>query len=189
MKKTIKSLTLIMAALVMTAFTAEDTVKMEVKSSTINWVGKKVTGQHTGTIDLKSGYLEMDGKTVTGGMFVVDMTTLTVTDLEAGKGKEKLEGHLNSDDFFGVADHPNATLKINKGTLSGNTHTLSGDLTVKGTTQPITFDLVMNGSTGTAKVVIDRTKFGIRYGSGSFFDNLGDKAIYDDFELDITLNF
>lgn len=178
-----------MAVLVLAAFAPAEITKMEVKSSSINWKGEKVTGQHTGTINLKSGYLEMDGKTVSGGMFVVDMTSLTVTDLKAGSGKEKLEGHLNSDDFFGVANYPTATLKINKGTVSGNTHSLSGDITIKGVTQPVSFDLVMDGSTGTAKVVIDRTKFGIRYGSGSFFDNLGDKAIYDDFELDITLNF
>ena len=119
-----------------------------------------------------------------------------MADINRGNGLVSLTSHAtkaiglhNHIVEKGGADHPNATLKINKGTVIGNTHTLSGDLTVKGTTQPITFDLVMNGSTGTAKVVIDRTKFGIRYGSGSFFDNLGDKAIYDDFELDITLNF
>lgn len=189
MKKTIKTLTLVMVALVAFAFAPSTIKKINVKESSINWVGKKVTGQHTGTINLKEGYLEMDGDAVKSGKFVVDMTTLTVTDLEAGKGKEKLEGHLNSDDFFGTADHPTAVMMIKKGKVSGNTHTLMGDITIKGVTEPVTFDLVMNGNTGNAKVVIDRTKFGIRYGSGSFFDNLGDKAIYDDFELDITLKF
>lgn len=189
MKKTVKTLSLVVVALVAFAFAPTTIKKIDVKESTINWVGKKVTGQHNGTINLKEGYLEMDGDVVKSGKFVVDMTSLTVTDLEEGKGKEKLEGHLNSDDFFGVSDHPEAVLMINKGKVSGNTHTLMGDITIKGVTQPLTFDLVMNGNTGTAKVVVDRTKFGIRYGSGSFFDNLGDKAIYDDFELDITLKF
>ncbi|PQB04864.1 YceI family protein [Aureitalea marina] len=189
MKKTAKTLSLLFVALAAFAFAPSTIKKIDVKESSIAWVGKKVTGQHTGTINLKEGYLEMDGDAVKSGKFVVDMTSLTVTDLEAGKGKEKLEGHLNSDDFFGVANHPTATLNIKKGKVSGNTHTLMGDITIKGETQPLTFDLVMNGNTGTAKVVIDRTKFGIRYGSGSFFDNLGDKAIYDDFELDITLKF
>ena len=78
----------------------------------------------------------MDGDVVKSGKFVVDMTSLTVSDLETGKGKEKLEGHLNSDDFFGVSDYPEAVLMINKGKVSGNTHTLMGDITIKGDTQP-----------------------------------------------------
>ena len=189
MKNPMKIIVLLLAATAFVAFKNPILKKIDVKESKITWVGKKVTGQHNGTINLKEGYLEMDGDNVTGGMFVIDMTSLTVSDLQAGKGKEKLEGHLNSDDFFGVADHPTATFKINKAKSKGNEHTLMGDITIKGVTQPINVDLVMNGSTGNAKIVIDRTKFGIRYGSGSFFDNLGDKAIYDDFELDVTLKF
>ena len=189
MKNPTKIIVLLIAATAFVAFKNPIVKKVDVKESSIKWVGKKVTGSHNGTINLKSGYLEMDGDNVTGGMFVIDMTTLTVTDLEAGSGKEKLEGHLNSDDFFGVADHPTATFKVNKAKSNGNEHTLMGDITIKGVTEPITVNLVMNGNSGNAKIVIDRTKFGIRYGSGSFFDNLGDKAIYDDFELDVTLKF
>ena len=155
--------------------------------SNIHWVGKKVTGQHEGNIALKSGVLELNNGELVGGTFVVDMNTIEVTDLE-GDSKNNLEGHLNSDDFFGVANHAEAKLvftKVEK--AADNTYNVTGDFTIKGVTQPANFQLDMDGNEAHAKVVIDRTKFNIRYGSGSFFDNLGDKAIYDDFELDVTL--
>lgn len=172
--------------LAISAFTAP-IEKVEVKSSSVTWVGKKVTGQHNGTIDLKSGYFNMEGDQIIGGEFVIDMTSITVSDLKAGSGKEKLEGHLKSDDFFGVANHPTSKLVISSALKNGNTYTLSGDLTIKNITNPITFEMTMKGNEAKANVVIDRSKFDVRYGSGSFFDNLGDKTIYDDFELTVNL--
>lgn len=188
MKTTLKTIFILTFALTVSAFTNPIKEKKEVKKSTINWVGKKVTGQHTGTINLKSGYLVMEDEIITGGNFVIDMTTITVTDLSGG-GKQKLEGHLNSEDFFGVEKHPTATLDIKNATKKGNTYAVSANITIKGVTEPIVFDLTMNNNKGTANLVIDRTKFGIRHGSGSFFDNLGDKTIYDDFELTVNLEF
>ncbi|MCH9661063.1 MAG: YceI family protein [Bacteroidetes bacterium] len=189
MKTSLKTLLVLVIATSLAAFTPPTVKKMTVKESSITWVGKKVTGQHSGTVNLKTGYLEMDGDRLTGGEFVIDMTSLQVTDLKAGKGKEKLEGHLSSDDFFGIANHPTATLVVAGGSKSGNVYAIEGSITIKGVTQPISFKLNMNGTTATTTLTIDRTKFGVKYGSGSFFDNLGDKTIYDDFELDITMKF
>ncbi len=180
--------TILALTVVATSFANPIKEKKEVTQSTITWLGKKVTGEHTGTIQLQSGYLNVDGDQIVGGTFVIDMTSIAVTDLE-GEWKDKLEGHLNSDDFFGVNDYPTATLVVNNATKNGNTYTVNGDITIKGTTQPITFDLVMDGNTATTSLTIDRTKFGIVYKSGSIFDGLKDKAIYDDFTLDVTLNF
>ncbi len=189
MKKVVNSVLVIAVAFGAMAFTTPVKKKINASQSTIEWKGEKVTGSHTGTISLKEGYLEMDDDALTGGMFVVDMTTINVTDLE-GASKGKLEGHLKSDDFFGIENHPTATLEVISGTATKDGFKVSGNITIKGTTEPITFNLVKNGDSGaTAKLVIDRTKFGIRYGSGSFFDNLGDKTISDDFELEVKLVF
>ena len=187
MKNTIKAVLILVVAIGTTAFTTNYLERVEVKSSTIKWTGKKVTGQHNGTIDLKNGYFEMDGEVITGGKFTIDMSSITVTDLE-GEDKGKLEGHLKSADFFGVQDHPTATLVVNSATKTKDGYAVKGDITIKKNTEPVTFNLIKNGNTAKAKLVIDRSKFDVRYGSDSFFDNLGDKTIYDDFELDITLN-
>lgn len=187
--KTLKTLALIAIVIGVSSFTTPVKKKLDVKNSTIIWTGKKILGSHQGTIDLKEGYIEMEGDILTGGRFVVDMTTIVVKDLEAGKGKEKLEGHLKSDDFFGVENHPTATLVIKEATLSGNTYDVTADITIKGVTESINFELEMGASAAIASLKIDRTKFGVRYGSGSFGDNLGDKAISDKFLLDISLKF
>lgn len=186
MKNTIKSIALVIAV-VTSVNTFGQKKEIKASESTINWTGKKVTGSHQGTLSFSDGYLVFDGDKITGGEFTVDMTSLKVTDLEAGKGKEKLEGHLNSDDFFGVKNHPTAKLVVKKAKKNGNSYKVAGDLTIKGKTNPIQFDLKVDNATATTNLEVDRTKYDIKYGSGSFFDNLGDKAIYDDFELDIVL--
>jgi len=161
---------------------------VDVNKSKIEWTGEKLTGSHNGTIQLKNGYLMMEDEEITGGKFIIDMNTITVTDL-SGESKEKLEGHLNSDDFFGVNNFSTATLEIKNAAKKGNVYGITGDLTIKGKTNPITFDLKMQGNSATTTLTIDRTKYGIRYGSGSFFDNLGDNTIYDEFKLDVSLKF
>lgn len=161
---------------------------INVKTSQIKWEGKKVLGAHDGSINFKSGSVTTKNGKLTGGTFTVDMSTIVVKDLEAGKGKEKLEGHLKSDDFFGVDNYSESTLVFkNVKDLGQNKYKVTADLTIKGKTNPIEFDATFSGKEGMAKVIIDRTKYDIKYGSGSFFDNLGDKAIDNDFTLDITL--
>jgi polyisoprenoid-binding protein YceI len=184
----LKSLLIITTIFTVSAFTTPIKKNIDITESQIIWKGKKILGSQTGTINLKEGYLEMEDDLLTGGKFVVDMTSITVTDLE-GEYKGKLERHLKSDDFFGIENHPTATLIINKATKKGNTYDLSGDITIKGITQAINFELEMGVTAATANLKIDRTKFGIRYGSGSFSDDLGDKAISDKFTLDVNLKF
>ena len=186
----IKSTAIAVIALVTLSFT---TIKKEVKKintseSTINWVGKKITGKHSGTIKLKEGNLEFKRNKLIGGSFVVDMTSVEVTDMK-GEYKGKLEGHLKSDDFFGTKNHKTATLKITNVEGKKGNFTVTGDLTIKGITKPITFNLAVSGNVATTKLKIDRTKYGIRYGSASFFDNLKDKAIDNKFELEVSLKF
>ena len=163
--------------------------KIEVKDSNIEWEGEKVTGSHEGTIELKDGYFTMENGELKGGEFVMDMTSITVTDLE-GEDKRKLEGHLKSDDFFGVNNHPTAKLVITSVAKKSNgTYGVVADLTIKEKTNSITFDLDMDDNSASTELTIDRSKYDVRYGSGSFFDNLGDKTIYDNFELDVELKF
>lgn len=161
--------------------------QVNVEKSKVTWKGYKVTGSHEGTIALKSGFLIMDGNKLTGGEFVVDMPTINVTDLE-GDSKGKLEGHLKSGDFFGTESNTTSKLVFNSITpLNKNSYTVKGDLTIKGISKPITFVISMFEGKATATMKVDRTKYDIKYGSGSFFDDLGDKAIYDEFDLVVDL--
>ena len=166
------------------------TKKVDTAKSTINWTGKKVTGQHEGTINIKDGALVFKGKKLVGGTFNVDMNSIVVTDLKAGQGKEKLEDHLKADDFFGTDKFATASLVFKKiAAKTSKIYTVTADLTIKGITKPVTFDLATTANSASANVKIDRTKYDIKYGSGSFFDSLGDKAINDDFDLVVALKF
>ncbi len=169
------------------------TLKANVENSIINWKGYKVTGSHEGTLKLKEGQLDYTDEVLSGGYFVIDMTTLNNTDLTAEQGKGKLEGHLKSADFFGVEKYPTARFDITKIVSRGmaGDYRVSGNLTIKESTKAIKFNAIvkkdMKGATANAAIKIDRTDFDVRYGSGSFFDNLGDKTIYDEFDLNLTL--
>ncbi|APG61308.1 YceI family protein [Christiangramia salexigens] len=178
----------VLVLLITVAFT-NTKQEVNVDASTITWTGEKVTGSHNGTIKLKSGHLMMEDEKIVGGEFVMDMSTITVTDL-TGESKGKLEGHLKSEDFFGVEKYPNAKLVITSAAKKGTgSYGIVADLTIKEKTHPITFDLKMVGDSASTHLTIDRSKYDVRYGSGSFFDNLGDKTIYDNFELDVNLKF
>jgi polyisoprenoid-binding protein YceI len=154
----------------------------------LNWLGEKVTGQHTGTIKLQSGWLTFADNKIVSGEFLIDMASLKDAD-----GSTRLEGHLKSDDFFSVAKFPVSKLVL-KGSDSfeKGSAVVRGDLTIKGVTNPIEFKAAMqkkdDGTWFFTNIVIDRTKYNVKYGSGSFFDNLGDKTIYDEFKLKVALN-
>ena len=157
--------------------------------SKVVWKGYKVTGAHQGTIALQSGDLIFKDNVLTGGAFVIDMTTINTTDLE-GEYKGKFEGHIKSDDFFGVEKFTTSKLVFTKVEASGkNSYTVTGDLTIKDKTNPVTVNVSVYGSKATATLKVDRTKFDVRYGSTSFFDGLKDKAIYDEFDLVVDLQF
>ncbi|MEY8847494.1 YceI family protein [Psychroserpens sp. XS_ASV72] len=180
---------LMVLAISIASFTTIEDKKVAVKDSSVTWKGYKVTGSHEGTINLSEGALQFDGENLVGGEFVIDMTTINVTDLEAGRGKEKLEGHLKSDDFFGVDQHKKAIFKINKVTGENGDYRVFGDLTIKGQTLPHSLKMTVDGNTVTANFKIDRTKYDIKYRSNSFFDDLKDKAIYDEFDINVTLKY
>lgn len=192
MKRTIKNLAIIVLVTFFTlSFTTIDGDKKNINTakSKVVWKGYKVTGSHEGTINIKSGVLTFDNDKLIGGEFTVDMTTISSTDLQ-GDYKGKLDGHLKSDDFFGVTAHPNATLVFTDVKPSGkNAYNVIGDLTIKGKTNPVNFVISIYGSKATTALKIDRTKYDVRYGSTSFFDNLKDKAIYDEFDLVVDLEF
>ena len=192
MKYTIKNLAMaIVVAFITFSFTTIEEEKKEIKTdkSKVFWKGYKVSGSHEGTINLQSGFLTFNEDKLTGGEIVIDMTTLTSTDLE-GEYKGKLEGHLKSDDFFGVETYPTATLVFKNVEVSGkNSYTVIGDLTLKGKTNSITFNISIYGSKASVSLKIDRSKYDVKYGSASFFDGLKDKVIYDEFDSDSDLEF
>lgn len=196
--KTIRKTTLLVIAIFSFAIVKannpikDENVKVNTEKSKINWLGEKVTGEHRGTIDLKDGNLKIKDGILIGGNFNIDMTTITNTDLD-GEYKGKLEGHLKSDDFFGVSTYPTASLTITKVLKNGDAgkYNITADITIKGITKSIKFEAQMVDAKGSytvvATIVIDRSKFDVRYGSGSFFDDLGDKTIYDEFTLTVNL--
>lgn len=165
--------------------------KVDTKASTISWTGYKVTGKHYGKVAIRSGELQMDHGTIVGGNFVIDMTSISCEDL-TGDTNGKLVGHLKSDDFFGVEKHPTATLKITRAVPQGDgLYKMVADLTIKNTTKPVRFIAKVNKEgtkeIATADIKVDRSEYDVRYGSGSFFDDLGDKTIYDEFDLSVRL--
>lgn len=167
-----------------------DGEKKEVNAETskVIWKAYKVTGSHYGSITLKAGALMFDDGKLTGGEFTVDMTAISVDDLE-GNYKEKLEAHLNSGDFFDTAAHATSSLKFTEVKSSGkNSYEVTGDLTIKGITKPITFDVSVYGNKATATLKVDRTNYDVKYGS-TLFGAAADKAIYDEFDLVVDLEF
>ncbi len=180
---------LVLAAFLVAFTTNAQEFTADVSQSEVTWTGKKVTGQHHGSVNLKSGKLIVNGNTISGGEFVIDMTSIKVLDIEPGETNSNLEGHLKSDDFFGVETHPESKLVITEGAaFNGNKATVEANLTIKGITKPISFEVSKeNNNTYSTMLTIDRSDYDVRYGSGSFFDNLGDNLIYDDFEMGVKL--
>ncbi|MFT4681071.1 MAG: polyisoprenoid-binding protein YceI [Granulosicoccus sp.] len=195
MKKTISSIFVAVLMVTSTAFgtnpVKDATYVVDQNASTVVWTGSKITGgSHTGTVAIKSGEFSLSGGLIKTGSFVLDMTTIANTDLSGGM-KGKLEGHLKSEDFFSVEKHQTAELKITKGELHGDHMHASGNLTIKGITQPVKLEVTLSSKDGvfnaSADVTVDRTKFDVKYGSDSFFDNLGDKAINNDISFKVNL--
>lgn len=188
------SFLLAFVALIGLAFTnpASAPVMVDTNASYVKWTGYKVTGKHFGKVKIQDGKLDYNNGVLTGGSFVMDMKSISVEDI-SGEYANKLRGHLMSDDFFGVEKHPMAKFVITKAISRGTpgAYKVIGNLTIKGITKEIRFNADLkeeNGKTiGVASMKIDRSEFDIRFGSGSFFENLGDKTIYDEFDLDVNL--
>ncbi len=187
--KNLKSIAIALVVVLSTLSVTAQTKKVDASKSSINWLAKKVTGQHNGTINIKDGTLVFKGKKLVGGTFTADMTTVTATDL-TGEYLGKLNGHLKSEDFFSTAKFATSTLVFKTiGAKSKDVYTVTADLTIKGITNPVTFDITVAENAATTKFMVDRTKYDIKYGSKSFFESIGDKAIYDEFELTVNLTF
>ncbi|MDA0316689.1 MAG: YceI family protein [Bacteroidetes bacterium] len=170
------------------AFTSEITKEVNTETSVVKWTGYKVTGQHEGTIMIKKGSLTFEDNLLVGGKFIIDMSTINTTDLE-GDYKKKLDGHLKDDDFFGVEKHKTASLVFTSLKQNGAYYIVNADLTIKGITNKVKFKMQVSENSATADLKIDRTKFDIKYGSASFFDDLKDRSIYDEFDLNVNLSF
>ncbi len=159
----------------------------------ISWYGNKLIGSaHTGTIGLMDGWLSTEGNVITGGEFRVDMNSIVNTDIKDENMRERLVGHLKSDDFFGVEKYPVAKLVVTgSNKFTDGKATVRGNLTVKEATHPVEFTALRSKSgdvsTYTATIVFDRSKYDVRFGSGKFFSNLGDNTINDEIKLEVQL--
>jgi polyisoprenoid-binding protein YceI len=187
-----KLFALLLSSVVLFSFAHVTTLKVNTSESNIVWTGYKVTGQHAGNVKVKNGTLQLDHGTLVGGSFDIDMASIKCTDLQ-GETAGQLEGHLKADDFFGTANFPTANFTITRAipTDSKGNYRLVGNLKIKEKVKEIKFNVNVASAAGkvtaTGKIVIDRTDFDVKYGSGSFFDGLGDKTIYDEFDLNVTL--
>lgn len=183
-----------MAIFAVTQLTAQKKYTVDPSATVIKWYGERIVGsKHTGTIDLKEGWLTTDGKSITGGEFVVDMKSIKNEDVKDAGSRAKLEGHLKSDDFFGVEKFPFSRLVLTGGSqFADGKAVVKGSLTIKEATHPVKFTVLETKSgnllTYTATITYDRSLYDVRFGSGKFFSNLGNNAIRDEIKLDVSLS-
>lgn len=200
MKKQIFNFTLTIVLLAISVGLSGQSVKIDTEESKIKWSGKKPTGEHTGHLNLKEGQLQITNNEVNGGSFVLDMNSITNTDIKDEKSNNKLVTHLKSPDFFDVQKFPTAKFVVTKVDRINNgarierkaTHRIEGDLTMKGVTKKVSFDAsinVLNGkfTANTSPFTINRTEWGVNYQSKSIMAGLRDEFIYDDMTIAIEL--
>lgn len=185
-----KKIFLSLIALSSLAFANVQTLKVDPTQSKVNWLaGKKIGSTHNGSVSLKSGEVTLESNKIKSGKLVIDMTKITVEDIPAtDSNNAKLKGHLESDDFFGVKKNQEAVLTIkNVKHDSATKATVTGDLTIKGKTHPVTFPVELtttpNGTVAKGKVTVDRTKYDIKYNSANFFNLPVDRVINDNFDI------
>ena len=180
----------------MTLITASDTLYVNLENSKINWTGRKVTGEHTGTLNLADGWIIMQQDSLMGGKLIFDMTSINNTDLESPEWKKKLEDHLMAEDFFFADSFPHAVLEIKNhhqtvDESSEVNNQIIANLTIRGITHEINLPLEISQTKSVhnaeGTIEIDRTLFNIRYKSGTFFADLGDRMIYDNFTIQFSL--
>ena len=186
-----KMLAMVLLSFVSAPGVMAEKLNVDPTESSVKWLGKKVTGEHHGTIDVKEGSLKMEDNFIKGGTVVMDMQSISNEDLTDEDYNQKLVGHLKSDDFFSVANHPTAKLVLTDVKKSGSEYNFTGDLTIKGITHPVSFNGKATETGDKIKVEgsmnVDRSKYNIKFRSASFFENLGDKLIHDNFTLDFVL--
>lgn len=175
------------------AFKAPSTFKVDTNSSKLSWTAKKATGDHNGDIKVSNGNFSIENNVLKGGSFDIDLNTITDADLTDRESNEKLVSTLKGENFFNTGKYPKASFVIASATkTTGNQYDIKGKLTIKGITNEVSFPatVVVTGKklAATAKITVDRTKYDIKFRSKSFFENLGDKVIYDNFDIDVNLN-
>ena len=163
---------------------------IDISTSNVIWTGKEITTKtHFGSLKFEKGNILINNGFITAGEFIVDMQTLENHDLSGGS-KSYLEKHLRSEDFFAVEKYPTATLKvISSEKVTEKKFSVLGELTIKGITNSINFDLTYNETGAFAELIFDRSKYNVKFRSSTFFEELGDKLIYDDIELKVDLVF
>lgn len=176
---------------------AAEVISIDTAKSSIKWTGKKLAGAHYGTLRLSKGQVQVKDGILVGGSFEIDMNSLAVVDIKEPSLNAKLVGHLKSDDFFSVGSFPLVTFTITKAELlpdaaaGAPNYQITGDLSIKGIVHSISFPALAHMSGGVAHAAastsVDRTKWNVRYGSGKFFANLGDKLIKDDFDVELHI--
>ena len=185
-----------LATIILMAFTSNrlhmEIYKIDTKLSLLEWYAEKVTGKHNGTIMFSAGEIKSDHGQLSGS-FEVDMNSIVNTDIEEEEWKLKLENHLKNADFFDVVNFPKSTFVITSATpiqeanTEGFTHTVKGSLTIKNKTNEISFKAIINIQNNkmscVGSAVVDRSKFDVKYGSKTFFADIGDKMIYDEFTM------
>jgi polyisoprenoid-binding protein YceI len=159
-----------------------------INEATVTWKAYKVIGFHEGPINVKEGYFTFENNELIGGTITMDIASLVVTDLPVDR-RGRVENHLKSDDFFSTETYPTSTLKITSVEGKKGNYEVTGDLTIKNITNPITFNLNIVDNIASAALKIDRTKFDIKFRSASFFDGLKNKAIANEFDINVSLKF
>lgn len=162
--------------------------EIDSKASKVHWTGKKVTGEHTGFLSVGKGSVMLENNNIVGAQLSIDMNSIVCTDIKDEGTNLKFVGHLKSDDFFSVEKHPHTKLEITSlKPVTAGEYTVNGKLTIKGITNDVSFPAKVSVTNGLVKAVgtakLDRTKWDIRYSSGKFFEGLGDRMIYDEFEV------
>ncbi|MFD2034140.1 YceI family protein [Belliella marina] len=192
--KLITSLVLSLGLLSSILFSSTEIEKVAINKteSSVSWKASKVTGEHFGKVNISDANLDYESGKILGGSFEIDMTSITVEDIKDANSSQRLVNHLKSDDFFSVEKHKKSTFTITEATSSnGKDFQITGDLLIKGISSPVTFpaELTETGNKVVAigKITFDRTKYDIQYRSGSYFENLADKLIYDEVTLDVKL--
>ncbi|PWD97824.1 YceI family protein [Marinilabilia rubra] len=180
-------LVVVIGAVALVNLKAQDSQNVDLNKSELTWEAEKITGSHAGTIDLKSGSLVVSNGLIQSGEFVINMESIAVTDIEDESTNQKLVGHLKSADFFDVENYATSKFVIDGSEKSGSSLKVTGDLTIKGKTNPVSFEANSISGGYSAEIVVDRTLYDVRYGSTKFFDNLADKAIDDEFTINVQL--
>ena len=197
MTPSLRSLYFIPAIAIATLSFAQKDLQIDTGQSHVVWHAEKMTGSHTGEVKLKNGSIKVENGDLIAAEVMMDMTSITCTDITKPESNKRLVDHLNSADFFNTAEFPEASFKttsiekIEGSESTDRKYRITGDLTIKGRTVPNTFECgfepIGNGFHATGKLVFDRTRYDIHYRSGSIFPDLGDKVIYDEVSLELDI--